>query len=98
MRCAEGQEETRQELREPRVGQAEFASHDDVVAANDDEAGQSEIDHGEEGRAPGDHRGVPIGVGRRCLGNDVEWALQDGVHHRLQGARDLLCYPLGGIL
>ena len=98
VRRAKGQQETWQELREPRVGQAELASHDDVVAADDDQAGQGEIDHGEEGRAPGAHRGVLIRIGRRRLGNDVERALQDGVDHGLQGTCDLLRHPLGGVL
>ena len=78
--------------------QAELASQDDVVAANDDEAGQGEIDHGEEGREPGAHCGVLIRVGGRRLRDNIERALQDGVNHRLQGARDLLRHPLGGVL
>ncbi len=80
------------------MGQAELASHDDVVAADHDQAGQGEIDHGEEGREPGEHRGGLVRIGRRCLGNDVERALQDGVNHGLQGVDDLLGHPLGGVL
>ena len=78
VRRPEGQQQTRQELRQRRVGQAQSAPHDDVVATDHDQAGQGQIDHRQEGIRPGDHRGVLIGVGGRRLGDDVERAMQAG--------------------
>ena len=80
------------------MGQTEGGTHHDIVATDDDQAGQGEIDHCEEALPPGVHRGVLIRVGGRSLGKDVERVVHDSPDHGLQRTHNLLCHPLGGIL
>ena len=98
VRRAKGQQESWQELRQFGMGQTQVATHHDIIAADDDQAGQGEIDHREEALPPGDHHRVLIRVGRRRLGEDVERVVHDGPDHGLQRTHDLLCHPLGSIL
>ena len=98
VRRAKGQQESWQELRQFGVGQTQVATHHDVIAADDDEAGQGEIDHREEGIPPGDHHRVLIRVGGWRLGQDVERVVHDGPDHGLQRTHELLRHPLGSVL
>ena len=60
-----------------------MATNHHVVATDDDQARQGEIDHGEETLPPGDHGGVLIRISGRRLGENIERVANDGTDHGL---------------